>query len=212
MAEETIPLRFTLVYDWLARRRDISWPEKIVIAHILRYDKSEYGCFKSNGNIAKSLGFSKYHGRVTIIRIINRLEDEDWIVRRKYPGRERSLFINREKLEDMPLLAGIKGRKKPVSLAVKSCGEPVKSSAAGSGSQPLCSGSQPPPLSGSQPLPLNRNRKESFLLNIEETKERDFSLIEIRDRAKPTAEQFEEQKQKLIAQTRKMGQIQLEDK
>ena len=98
-------IEFTIVYDWLAKRTDLSWPEKMVIAHILRYDKNEYGCFKSNGNIAKALGFSKHHGRVTVIRIINRLEYMDWVIKRTYPARERSLFVNREKLDIEDLLS-----------------------------------------------------------------------------------------------------------
>jgi len=198
-------IEFTIVYDWLAMRPDLTWPEKIIIAHILRYDKSEYGCFKSNGNISKSLGFSKKHGRVVVIRIINRLVDAGWIIKRNYPCRERSLFINQEKLDGMPLLAGIKGRPKPViSLAVKSCGKPVKSLYEGSGSQSLYSGSQPPPLSGSQPLPLNRNIKECLIRNIEERKERrekkDFSSSVIDEREKMTEVQFNRQRQKLLRQ------------
>ena len=205
-SETEITLRFTIVYDWLANRRDLSWSEKILIAHILRYDKSKYGCFKSNGEIAKALGFSKHHGRVAVIRIINRLEAAGWVIKRKYPGRERSLFINEEKLDGMPLLAGIKGRKKPVSLPVKSCGKPVKSSE-GSGSQPLLSGSQPLPGSGSQPLPLNRNRKQSLIRDIEERKEKRetylFSSI-IDERKKMSEEQFDERRQSLIEQTKEM--------
>ena len=197
-------IQFTIVYDWLARRRDLSWPEKMVIAHILRYDKNEYGCFKSNGNIAKALGFSKHHGRVTVIRIINRLEYLDWVIKRTYPARERSLFINRDKLDDMPLLAGVKGRGKPVSKPVKSCGKPVSFGPEGSGSEPPGSGSAPLGGSGAAPPGLNRNSKESFLRDIEETKEKDFSSSVLDERkkkkGKPTAREFEDRRRRLIEQ------------
>ena len=168
-------IEFTIVDDWLSKRMDLSWPEKIIIAHILRYGRSKYGCFKSNGNIAKSLGF---RCRASVIRIIARLEDNDWIVKRTYPCRERSLFINQEKLDDMPLMAGVKG-----------CAKPVKSLVGG----------------GSAALPpLNRNKKQSLLRDIYETKEeRDLSLPEIRERAKPTADQFERRRQQLHKQLEK---------
>jgi hypothetical protein len=194
-------IEFTIVYDWLSKRMELSWPEKIILAHILRYGRSQFGCFKSNGNIAKNLGFS----RVSVIRIIARLEDSGWVVKRTYPARERSLFVNQEKLDDMPLLAGVKG-----------CGKPVKSSAAGSGAAPQGgsgaappgSGAAPQGGSGAAPPRLNRNSKESFLRDIEERKEReerDFSFSEnLRERAKPTAEQIEHRKKELLAQTAMM--------
>ena len=171
-------IEFTIVDDWLSKRMDLSWPEKIIIAHILRYGRSKYGCFKSNGNIAKSLGF---RCRASVIRIIARLEDNDWIVKRTYPCRERSLFINQEKLDDMPLMAGVKG-----------CAKPVKSLVGG----------------GSAALPpLNRNKKQSLLRDIYETKEeRDLSLPEIRERAKPTADQFERRRQQLHKQLRRKNE------
>jgi len=175
-------IEFTIVYDWLAKRTELSWPEKIILAHILRYGRSQYGCFKSNGNIARELGFS----RVSVIRIITRLEDSDWIVKKTYPCRERSLFVNQEKLNDMPLLAGVKG-----------CGKPVKSLAQGSGAAPQGGSCAAPPR-------LNRNSKDSFLRDIEERKERrerNFSLLEIRERAKPTEEQVEQRKIRLKEQT-----------
>jgi len=186
-------IEFTIVYDWLSRRTELSWPEKIVIAHILRYGRSQFGCFKSNGNIAKSLGFS----RVSVIRIIARLEDSGWLIKKTYPARERSLFVNQEKLDDMPLLAGVKG-----------CGKPVKSLDEGSGAAPPGSGAAPQGGSGAAPPRLNRNSKESFLRDIEERKERrerDFSFSEnLRERAKPTAAQIELRTRKLKEQTVKM--------
>lgn len=188
-----LKLKFTIVYDWLAQRTDLAWPEKIIIAHILRFDKNEFGCFKSNGKIAKSLGFT----RVSVIRIINRLEDREWVIRRTYPNRERSLFVNKEKLDNMPLLAGIKGRAKPVRFA-------VSSSAEGSGAAPLSSSAAPPSGSGAAPLPFNRNRRQSLLRDIEETKEEDFSSSEIRERAKTTVAEFEDRKRKLLEQTNQL--------
>ena len=183
-------IEFTIVDDWLSKRMDLSWPEKIIIAHILRYGRSKYGCFKSNGNIAKSLGF---RCRASVIRIIARLEDNDWIVKRTYPCRERSLFINQEKLDDMPLMAGVKG-----------CAKPVKS-LVGGGSAALPGSSAALQGGGSAALPpLNRNKKQSLLRDIYETKEeRDLSLPEIRERAKPTADQFERRRQQLHKQLEK---------
>ena len=190
-------IEFTIVYDWLAKRTELSWPEKIVLAHILRYGRSQYGCFKSNGNIARELGFS----RVSVIRIITRLEDSDWIVKKTYPCRERSLFVNQEKLDDMPLLAGVKGCGKPVKSLAEGSGAAPQG---GSGAAPPGSGAAPQGGSGAAPPRLNRNKKDSFLRNIEERKERrerNFSLLEIRERAKPTEEQVEQRKIRLKEQT-----------
>ena len=183
-------IEFTIVYDWLAMRPDLTWPEKIIIAHILRYAASKYGCFKSNNSIAKTLGIH----RVTVIRLIDRLEDRDWIVKRTWPFRsDRSLFVNQAKLDDMPLLAGLKG-----------CGKPVKS-LPGAGSAALLSSSDALPGGSSAALPgLNRNRKQCLIRNIEERKERrekkDFSSSVIDEREKMTEVQFDRQRQKLLRQ------------
>ncbi len=186
-----LKLEFTIVYDWLANRADLSWPEKIVIAHVLRYGKSKFGCFKSNGSISKSLGLS----RVSVIRIINRLDSDGWLVKRDVPNRGRSLFVNQEKLDNMPLLSGIKGCGKPVSFAVKS--------SEGSGAAPPGSGAAPPRASGAAPLPLSRKRRQCLLLDIEERKEEtDFSSPKRRERLTPSAEQFESQRRILIEQVK----------
>lgn len=186
-------IEFTIVDDWLAKRLDLAWPEKIIIAHVLRYSRSKYGCFKSNEKIALHLGLH----RVTVIRIISRLEDRDWLVKRKYPNRERSLFVNQEKLDDMPLMAGVKGCAKPVS-------KPVSFGPAGSSAAPLpCSVA---PLAGSSaaPLPLNRNRRQSLLRYNEERKEDKEKIcqeiIDEREKGRPTAEQFEDRKRILKKQ------------
>ena len=186
-------IEFTIVYDWLSKRTDLAWPEKIIIAHILRFGASKYGCFKSNNSIAKTLGIH----RVTVIRIIDRLEYNDWIVKRTYPfRRDRSLFINQEKLDDMPLLAGLKG-----------CGKPVKSLAEGSSAALPGSSAAPQPASSAALPPLNRNRRESLIRDIEERKEKRetylFSSI-IDERKKMSEEQFEKRRQSLIEQTKEM--------
>jgi hypothetical protein len=192
-------IEFTIVYDWLAKRPDLTWPEKIIIAHILRYAASKYGCFKSNTSIAKTLGIH----RVTVIRLIDRLEYRDWIVKRTWPFRsDRSLFVNKEKLDDMPLLAGLKGCGKPVKSLTGAGSAALQggSSAALPGSSDALQGGSSAALPG-----VNRNSKQCLIRNINERKERgektDFSSsVIIDEREKITEVQFERQRQKLLRQ------------
>ena len=184
-------VQFTVVYDWLAHRRDLSWPEKILIAHVLRFGAS--GCFKSNNKLAHDLGLD----RVTVIRLIKSLIGREWLAVLFENRRDRILYVAEEKLDDMPLLAGVKGCGKPVR-------KPVKSQNKASGAAPQVSGAAPQ-VSGAAPLAFNRTRRDLSYIDEKEKREVDFLASVMKERAgKPNAKEFERRRQQLIKQTKNL--------
>jgi hypothetical protein len=107
-------VKFTALYDWLARRRDLNSTEKMIISHILRYGRT--GCYKSNKMLAGDLGIDKR----TLGRAVSGLVHKDWIAQLYETRRRRVLFINELMLDDMPLFESMTGCGKPVRKPVKS--------------------------------------------------------------------------------------------
>jgi len=182
-----VPIQFTAVYDWLARRKDINSTEVLIIARILRFGRP--GCYMSNATLANALGMD----RTTLIRALKILIHKEWVAP-LYPKRgERILYINEAMLDDMPLFANVRG-----------CGISLETSLSSSGVLQQGSVETPPAGSSETPPALNRNRKQFLLEKIDETRakrEVDFLASVMKEReGKPTAEQFEDRRQKLIEQ------------
>jgi len=192
-----LKIQFTVVYDWLARRRDISWHEKIIICHILRFGHN--GCFKSYTQIGRDLGLD----RVTVIRVTKRLIERLWVVPVPGKKRERKLYINQAMLDDMPLLAGVKGCGIVLETGLRGSGAAPPMPPEGSGAAPPGSGAAPPAGSGAAPPGVNRNRRESLLVENSVKREESQSLFlasVMRERTLLTPEQFEKRRQECLKQ------------
>lgn len=86
---------FTPVEDWLARRKDLSAFEKLLIAKIKRYGLS--GCFMGSRNLGKSLGVDFRTVQKTIADLIR----EGWLAP-LYPTKyKRILYVSEEKLAEI---------------------------------------------------------------------------------------------------------------
>lgn len=88
---------FTPLYDWVAKRKDLTLMEKILICRILRWGDS--GCWEKYSTIARFYGVN----RCTVIRAIKSLVDKEWLLPPLPDGRIRILYINPEKLTPGPL-------------------------------------------------------------------------------------------------------------
>ena len=184
-------VQFTAVYDWLARREELSAGEKLLIAHVLRFGRS--GCFKSNNTLAHDLGMD----RVTVIRTIKCLIDKQWIAPLYETRRDRILFVNERMIEDMPLLDKILGCGKPVKSS-------VKSAVPGSGALQQVSGALQQ-VSGDAPLAFNKTSKDLSYIDERLRKEVDFLASSMKEKIGRLSEsQFEDRRQRQIMQLENM--------
>lgn len=177
---------FTALYDWLARRTDLTTTEKIIVAQILRYGKS--GCFKSNNTFAQDLGID----RVSFIRALKSLVDKAWVAILFPARRERILYINEEMIADLPLFEEVRGCGKPVRKSLLVSGEtPPSDSGAGSGALQQVSGAAPPAL--------YRKRKDlSYRDETREEREILFATSAMKEKARAglSAEELERRRQR----------------
>lgn len=88
---------FTPLYDWVARRTDLTLLEKIIICKVLRYGNN--GCYESYANLAKDFAVD----RRNLIRTVKGLIKKDWLAVLYESKNRRILYIVPERLSPGPL-------------------------------------------------------------------------------------------------------------
>ena len=88
--------RFTPLYEWIAALAELTLAEKLVLCRVRMWPE---GCFESYLRMAKFLGLT----RRSVIRAVNRLTAQEWIIVRRRGPRKRILYFNFNRLSTIPL-------------------------------------------------------------------------------------------------------------
>ena len=200
MAEKEDSPGFNPVYDWLAEDRTLTSTEKLIIAHIHRRGKR--GCYENEANFARFLGIDPR----TLERAAKGLYEKE-IITFGYHTKPKTWYVTTEFIKGKPVFDGLKGCGKPVSFGVKSLRMQQNQ-----GWRFVRTGWRIAGLWGAFCRLFYRKKKDISYKDYRErrVKERREEISQaILDRrkkkkGKPTAEQFDESKRKLIEQTKKM--------
>lgn len=85
---------FTPLYDWIAKRHDLSLLEKLIVCRVLRY--GDGGCFESYSNISKAFHID----RSNLIKNIQALKRKQWLAVLYEPKNRRVIWVNPDKFRE----------------------------------------------------------------------------------------------------------------